>query len=941
MSRFNSRCNDNMSSHRKYITYGKASRTPTFDQSLSAADEFTFHSNEGSRGDVQGGRGRGRANYTLPDSFLHPKPDPMLHSPNKPELPCRLNAFLKISRIGKPKFKAYSSLRHTSSPTKDIMAASRDPDILYDGPSSGQDGHATRISRAGRLCRKEDELIPDAITVPAPFVYDDESLQRHVAAEISNDQSRFHESQGGLDPKGAKSESGLQESSQDGDHQQNSRDQPLGKYRPNNQSSNTPQTIQRVVKDQNTIKSSIITVAKTVDPTWSQRREELTGSSQPRQTRNFRDCLQERTSQGYMPKSDSRTDLRPENAPCYKLAAINSDPLITPSRFTFGEKFTTPRQRELWNKLLNENMNQSSSTPPNSATIAIEYQDQKPTQQSRSRTDSSTSMKSEYKSPHKRRRLVDNLGDENSLYYTDDSSQVEADASFNLRSANSGTGQPLFQSDPVSIKAKAKVWQSNARLLSSHSQAVPLHQGGGPKVTYARQRSYLTDDDISHAGVFEMPLKNDLISGIRKRRRGTSDVTSRFLQQGGFVDDQNETESQGSTMRSIHELREAGGNARVFSEMEAMLDDIDEANAISPTQKRSRLLYLAIKLQEPSFCRLFIDQGLNQRLFDHFISANDILVEALFAAILLCLLATSTSTSKVSHVNDSSVKECLIGLLDKDQDLTSSIVSRSFNLSRAAQAEFNNLWVSLSLKSTVWRAGRPSILTPCVISLQCLEYLVRHARELGSVRAVLSQADIRSVVGILKPGPSSSVLQPRPRSTVEMRLSVSILESCTISNAIPCEETPWTGHTLDTTVELLPSLDNWLKEDIGSLRTLTLRLYLNLTNNNPTLCKAFTRPDVIGSMLNIIVSHFQRLSQTDILHKSEVLLDNLILSLGSMINLAEWSDTVRPLVLSLRSGDNCFLDTLIQLFTSKQKKAAEVRILPPFIPIFLTLSGFL
>lgn len=923
-----------MTSQKKVITYGKASRKPASDKGAVAADEFARHSIEGCWDDTQ--RRRGGADDNLPDSVLQPKPDCMTYRSNKLELPCRPSAALNNLRIGKPQHKPYLSLRHASaSPKKDIMTAGGVPDTLLYGPSSGQEDCASRISRAGGFRRKEEKLIiPEVVTEDATCVYDDESLQRHVAAEISIDQSAFQQLQGTLDLENAKSKLALQVISQDDGHEQDSCSQPSGKRRPD-QSFGAPQLTQRASADRNTFKGNVITVKMALDSTQSQGGGLLKGSSQAHQTRNIDGRSQRRTSQHYRPEPCSRFDL-PASAPHGKCerpsipTAKISDPPTTPPRVVISNGVTTPRQQELWNKLLKDDTEQSISTPLNPAGNAIENRDKNSVQKSGFCAGSSILMKPVYNKPHKRRRLVDNLlGEDSDPYYADGSSQVKLDVSFNPRSANSETGATLYQSDPVSINAKEKGLPDHARVLPSHTHQAPLNQGGEPKVTYARQRSYLTDDDIGQTGIFDMPIINDLGPGTRKRRQGTSEMKPRFLRQGSPTEDPNDAkESQGSAMRSIHELREAGGNARVYSEMEALLDDIDEANATSPTIKRSRLLYLAIKLQDPSFCRLFIDQGLDQRLFDYLDSANDILVEALFAAILLRLLATSTFISKLSHIKHSSVKEYLIGLLDKDQDLRSSLSSRTFNLSKATQAEFKNFWDLLLLKSTTWRAGRPSVLTPCVVSLQCLEYLVRYAREMGRVKAVLSQADIRSVVRFLKPDLSSSILQPSPRPTVEMHLSVSILESCTIINSIPCEETPWTGQTLDTTVRLLPLLDSWLKEDIGTLRTLTLRLYLNLTNNNPTLCKAFSRPDVIGSMLNIIVSHFQRLSENDMPNKPEVLLDNLILSLGSMINLAEWCDTVRPLVLRLQSGDTCFLDTLIQLFTSKQKKVAEVRTSP-------------
>lgn len=922
-----------MNSHRKLITYGKTSRKSTCDKGSVAADEFSRHSNEGSWGDAQ--RIRGGADQILPNNFLHTKPDSMIHRSNKPELPCQRSAALKHSRIGKPQHKHYLSMRHASALSKkDTMIASPDHGPPLDEPSSSQDCEIWNSS-AGGLCRKVEELMPDAVTEKATFVYDDESLQRHVAAEISNDQSRFKEFQRNLNPKGAKSNSAPRTISGYAGHHQDSRSQSSGKRHPD-LSSRTPRVIQRASADRSTFKSNVITIAKSVDSTRSQREGLPSASSPAHHICNFDGRSQRSTPQRHVPESGSGSD-QPASALNRKSKrpsegrAINSNSLTTPPKEATANESTTPRQRELWNTLLKDDTGLSTSTSPSFAGIAMDHQEKHPSQKSNSRGERSVLMKPVFKIPHKRRRLVDNLlGDDNDPYYTDDFSQAEVDASYNPRSTSSGAGGILPDLDPASFNAPKKILQDRAGVLPSHTQPALLHQGGWPKVTYARQRSYLTDDDISQTGLFDMPIVDDLVSGARKRLQGASEWTSRFLHQESVVEDQNDvTESQGNTMRNIHELREAGGNARVFSEMEAILDDIDEANAMSPPLKRSRLLYLAIKLQEPSFCRLFIDQGLYQRLFDHPNSTNDILIETLYAAILLCLLPISTSISKISCFNNSSAQDFLVELLDKDEDLTLSLRNRNFNLSKAAQAEFKNLWDSLLLNSTVWRAGRPTILTPCMISLQCLEYLVRHAREMGSVHTDLPQASIRSIVRILQPDPSGSLLLPSPRPTVEMHLSVSILESCTINNGFSYDDSPWTGHTLDTIVGLLPLLDSWLQEDIGTLRTLTLRLYLNLTNNSPTLCKAFSRPDVIGSMLNIIVSHFRRLSENDMLHKREVLLDNLILSLGSMINLAEWCDTVRPLLLSLRSGDTCFLDTLVQLFTSKQKKSAEVRAFTP------------
>ena len=860
-----------MSSHQRPKTYGKSSRRIISDSSYLAVHDSARHVNESSRGDGQ--REARGADSTIEADFLQSKPVTATRQPTKSDLPYHPGSSFRGSRVIRPYQKPdYPSRKQASaSPKKDLMLGNMD-DNVFDVPSSGEDDGGRLCSGNDLLKRKRRKLLAEVVKKETNLVYDDESLQRHIAAEASK----------------------------------------------------IPQTIYNISTDQNDSKSNAATRPKAVKSRQSKREGLLNGSSQARLTR-IEKANSKKTTQPHVLRPDRKPD--PSlSANCEGgspvITAITSDAPITPRRLATAKRATTPRQLELWNLLLKDETPKSDSTPVKSASSDI-YEDTKNLPKSISLSEGGFLRKPISEVPRRRRRLVDNLNRrDDEICGILGRSEDEFDSSFSIRPENKETTSRL---DPISIHVQRQPSTDHTPILPDHQPAL-LHQGGGLKVTYARQRSYLTEDDLSQATISDFPITDDLVSVARKRYRGTGEMMPRLQIAENFDEGLDEvTNSQASAMRSIHELREAGGNARVFSEMDAMLDDIDEARAVSLTHRRSRLLDLAVKLQEVSFCRLFIDQGLELRIFPHLESANDLFIDALLATILLRLLASSTSVSKLSHINDSRVKDFLIGLLDKDQNLKISTQNRKFNISKTAQAEFKDLWDSL-LKSAAWRAGKPTILTPCVMCLQCLEYVVRNARDVGSVDTLLSGQDIRSIVKVLRPDPSDSPGQPSdPWSAVKMNLSISILESCTISNAVPCEETPWTGHTLDLAVGLLPLLDTRLEEDVGTLRTLTLRLYLNLTNNNPTLCRAFSRPDVIGSMLNIIVSHFQRLSENATPHKPEVMLDNLILSLGSMINLAEWCDTVRPLVLSLRLGDACFLDILLQLFMSKQMKLAEVR----------------
>lgn len=608
-------------------------------------------------------------------------------------------------------------------------------------------------------------------------------------------------------------------------------------------------------------------------------------------------------------------------------ASMISFPLTSLSRTT------TPRQKELWDLLLNDCEQNTAHGRSNSPTTRTTECDQKKFKRCGLPSKTSNLEKPVSAIPPTRRRLVDNL------HQTDDNLMKKVDSLEDGKrliltpkkpAPNSRKENALRMESAAAPKLEFVPNATQSHIAQDHIYVVPatarpalLQQCGALKVTYARERSFLTDDDVSQPGFFDTAT-NELVPDAPRQRRAAGDVTSyqKLEILNGDLDEV--SDYQGSAMRSIHELREAGGNARVFSEMEAILDDIDEASASGSTVKRSKLLELAIKLQELPFCRLFSDQGLDQRIFAHLVPTKDILVDTLVATIVLSLLAGSGSTSKLHQMRVSRMTSFMIGLLDRNQDLVLSTGNRTASISRVVQRQFKILW-DLLLKSTTWRVGRPTVLTPRVIALQCLEYIVRRIRETGCVDPVLSAGDVRSIVQILQADPSVEIQQQQFCLNAEIQLSVSILESWTICKDPSYKDTTWTDNTLDIVIGLLSRLDSLTKADVGTLRTLTLRLYLNLTNNNPELCTAFSKPSVIGSMLNTIVSHFQSLSEATTQDMPEVMLDNLILALGSMINLAEWSDAVRLIVMRLEFMHTCFIDILLQLFSRKQSTASEVR----------------
>lgn len=610
-------------------------------------------------------------------------------------------------------------------------------------------------------------------------------------------------------------------------------------------------------------------------------------------------------------------------------------PATPPKSIPHKETNTTPRQRELWKRLLS--VGDASSASPSTINLPdLVLSDEMPKTSEKHTVASNCNISwasNELSTSKVRpRRIIDSLhppdhrqgsvhndSDDSSESYGSDSlsETVQSEASV-LNGAVTGQTSP-------SADSLSRVHQCRDQALTSAPPTIQSLHGAGLKVTYARQRSYLTDNDLDDVAMLSMPVTQESFTGTTGRRRGLREglaSTSQPLQtlEQELGDSQ---ESQGGAMRSIHELREAGGNVRLVGELEAILDDLEDEHPSSSSLRRTRFIDLVSKLQEPSKCRLFLDQGMEARLLVHADTCADLITKSLLAAAILLLLAGSTSTLFLAQASTPRIVNFLIGLLGLNHDLASQAKLREFNLSKYARQEYRDTCYSISA-STAWRAGKPTILTCHVLALQCLEYLVRQTRESGSLSNLLSAYAIRRIVASSIPIFTAPLPPRTTMSEIHVELATSILESCTISNSTECQESLWEGDTLERVAGLLPLLNSWDENECATSRALTLRLYVNLTNNSPGLCEDFSTPGNVEVMFKMIVTRFEELADPASKNRHQILRDNLILSLGAFVNLTESSDIVRRLVLNLYHQGRDYLDILLELFMTKSKIAAEV-----------------
>ena len=838
---------------------------------------------------------------------------------------------------------ASGRLKHVQAPLRrGLISPNSDTDALYDVPSSDEEESQRNIGLHGPTVGKRRKIASAVKPGHIAYVYDDETLQRHVAAE-----DWMHSNH--IQPKNGQTVSKRRPRLSQ-DRTKKSRgilaDPALGDYQALSVTQSVSQFTQRPATDDaseaKTLTSSSVSDlqpqnVRNASPGWAEvvvTARSRTMSYEPRRS-------SDNTHMGSGNRHDDvhigvgitklrSRELKEESPGSTTAISQPQTPPHTPPRSSKPmDGSTTPRQRELWGMLLKDSARILSPNIPDfpSPKIADPKADnhQGYLKHREGRKDSSQQMPS-IRNP--RKRLVDNLQriDEIKLHSSDDVDEKTADDSDDAPNNGPLQASPridILENDASKIpNGECNDLQTREPASLISAQALP--QGAAPKVTYARQRSYLTEDDLGDAAMFGEQIAHPTATEAVKGRRRVRTTVAEFELIKHSHDEMDDLESsQGGTMRSIHELREAGGTVRLLSEMETMLDDIDEENTVSVTLKRATLSGLVAKLREASSCRLFIGQGLELRLLANFGLSNDVIVNALYAVAIWHLLAEPSSIQILPRVRAANVVNHLVGLLDDDQDLTLLLRDRRLNMSKVAQQDLKNLFSSL-LASTNWRAGSPPALTPRVLCLQCLEYLIRQVREAGSDAQVLPPEAIRHIVKLLKPKNPISASPPSLSLTTDLRLAVSILESSTLNSASLGSELLWTDDTLDIVVDLLPLLVPMTIPASGALQTLVLRFYLNLTNNSPEHCKAFSRPNLISALFEIVISHFRYLLDNTTEVEPSLILDNLILSLGSLLNLAEWCEDLGHMVLDLRYRGITYLHKILEIFMAKLEEAGEV-----------------
>ncbi|KAF3479581.1 uncharacterized protein GIQ15_06557 [Arthroderma uncinatum] len=525
-----------------------------------------------------------------------------------------------------------------------------------------------------------------------------------------------------------------------------------------------------------------------------------------------------------------------------------------------------------------------------------------------------------------RKRLVDALGSREKTDSPSDSSGDEAPSrDRNSRASSHAPTPSIDQRTSADTMATESVGGTHPR----RQKQINLHQAtpSGLKVTYSRQRSFLNEMDTieevggnSAAPGFPPPpasMTSKLGGDTSFPPLGLSSQIS-----GLPAGLEEETASGSSTIRSIHELRRSGDNARYHAIIETIFEDIEDKTA-PISRKRSGMVQLCTKLFDPQFSQRFLSNALEKRFAKINPGEFDLVCGYLTSCIYALLLSSGSISPMTLHYCWMQILRVAPFLLGEDKSMIEITKRRELKMTKAGKADIQDICEKIT-ESKIWTSQIPSTVTPQLLTLRCLELAIRKLRETGNAMETMSVPVLRQVIDILlKHSLVDDIDKAGPDELLMLELTLSILESYTIHTLSLEEEQQEALKPLSKLGLLLSNLGRQPDARSRQIQILEIRLILNITNNNPTLCEEFSTPEFIEALAQIVLSSFQSVGDEFTGSQKESLLDTVILALGALINLAEWSSASRQVLLESEVASTTLIDRLLPLFVDGLEAIAE------------------
>lgn len=559
----------------------------------------------------------------------------------------------------------------------------------------------------------------------------------------------------------------------------------------------------------------------------------------------------------------------------------------------------TPKQVQIWGQLL-------QSEPPAPTPSALRMKELTISGARRSHGKASTLARTLPKSRtdvpdigRRRTRLVDRLkaSAESSEEDSDsDNSDIQMQDTMTREDSNA-------TSSIANVVTKGPAKEASQ---TSHSQhRLPSNSDSGPKVTYARTRSHLPEDN------FEDGLMADLPSTTPQRAVATARRTAQpkpSSQDSTFDLEDSDDEGGAARLRTIHELRAAGRHHGFTQDVHSLLEDISNHATTARSRRRSALIELATKLAEKSFAERFVVQDFEHRLLNECTAVRDDIADFALAAVFALMLSAEPPEHTVTSLKHGGALDWLAGLLHQRIGVVKLAKERKNNVSKSAQSSIREFCDMLLSNTSLWTDVKPPMLSSRTLALKALDLLVGRLRRFGDKNLLLDDDQLRLVIWT----PNTSLVS----EASEYGLSISVLEALSTSSLT----LTWPDEVLERLAESLPELLG--NTDLPTKTMfLALRLTLNLTNDDSLNCDRFASLAIIDHLMLSIQQGFGKLETPADDQQQTIDMDLLVLAMVIVINIAEHSEHGRE--LCVRQDAQPVMSSLVSIFRKGQDRTLQ------------------
>ncbi|KAL1608202.1 hypothetical protein SLS60_003141 [Paraconiothyrium brasiliense] len=550
----------------------------------------------------------------------------------------------------------------------------------------------------------------------------------------------------------------------------------------------------------------------------------------------------------------------------------------------------TPRQRDLFSNLLEDG---SDLTTPMPSISKLRITEQTPGSAFATLARSSSDIP---QSTHTRKgRLIDLLKQQRAPSFNEDSEsdeESEADVTKILNVPAAAQSKANRHVDAQELAEVMEIDPDTATSSQTSRAPVPIVDRSR---TYAQQRSYLE----------ETSLEDGLLNW-------DDDIEVDLPTRQGSV---TESEDDSQQVTGLTELRRKGQLYKFEAETQAIIEDISGNTNTNISARRSAMMEFATQLADVSYVNQLLESAMTSSLLRAISATGDIVFDFGAAAAIVFILRTKPSYAVVEQVYQSEILITLRKLLSSPMlslDIHRISKDRKTNMSSSARdsvAEFR----TLILRLLDWPEADVPKLSPQLLSVKVLEELVLGLRIAGNTDAIVDDGMISKVLDVAT-GPAQRLQSGKATRQDDLILETafSTLESLSISKD---GQATWPEEVLRRLVNMMPA---FFDTTISSPRRLVIRLCMNLANGRPKVCQIFADQTFVTRLARFIVVCFNTLEEDASQQPLTQVRDDLILGLGAMMNLAEFSDAAR---LNVAQGGDELIGDLVNIFLEGSERA--------------------